>query len=101
MENKNRKKKVVVAMDTNFIGTPLSMQEKVGSWFTEITIHEKKRYALLYQIRMFSTHRFQHRLATLDDSDFRKIKEKLETLLELSDHHRSVSPGSVGNPKSN
>ena len=86
---------------TSFIGIPLSMQEKTGSWFAEITIHGEKRYALLYQIRMFSTHRFQHRLATLDDLDFKRVKEKLEILLELSDHHQSRSPGSVGNPKSN
>lgn len=68
----------------SFIGIPLSTQKKEGSWFEEITVHGEKRYALLYQIRMFNTNRFQRRLATLDDPDFARVKEKLEALLELS-----------------
>lgn len=67
-----------------FIGIPLSTQEKIGTWFTDITILGQKRWALLYQIKMFSTNRFQRRLATLDDNDFTKVKEKLEQLLQLS-----------------
>jgi mRNA interferase MazF len=81
---------------TNCIGIPLSTKEKVGSWFIGITVHGEKRYALLYQMRMFSTNRFQRRLATLDDADFCRVKEKLGLLLELSNHHQDLSPGSVG-----
>jgi hypothetical protein len=33
---------------------------------------------------MFSTNRFQRRITALDDNDFRKVKQKLEALLELS-----------------
>lgn len=73
----------------------------ICSWFIDITIHGEKRYALLYQLRMFSTNRLQRRLATLDDADFTWVKEKLEVLLELSNHHQSEDSGSVGNPKSN
>jgi mRNA interferase MazF len=68
----------------SFIGIPLSTQKKEGSWFADITVHNEVRYALLYQIRMFSTNRFQRRLATLDDNDMAKVKKKLETLLEFS-----------------
>ncbi len=67
----------------SFIGIPLSTKKKEGTWFCEITIHGEKRYALLYQIRMFSSNRFQRRLASLDDADFKKVKEKLEALLKL------------------
>ena len=67
----------------SLIGIPLSTQKKEGSWFEEITILNETRYALLYQIRLFSTNRFQRRLTTLDVKDFKKIKEKLEALLEL------------------
>jgi len=67
----------------SFIGIPLSSKKKEGTWFCEITVHGEKRYALLYQIRMFSANRFQRRLASLDDADFKKVKEKLEALLEL------------------
>ncbi len=84
----------------SFIGIPLSTQKKEGSWFCEIDINGEPRYALLYQIRMFHTARFQRRLAALDEGDFNQVKEKLEALLELSNHHQSRSPGSVGNPKS-
>jgi mRNA-degrading endonuclease toxin of MazEF toxin-antitoxin module len=42
-----------------------------------------KRYVLLYQIRMFSTNRFESRLTTIDDNSFKKVKEKLEQLLKL------------------
>jgi mRNA interferase MazF len=83
----------------SFIGIPLSTQKKDGSWFIDITIHGEKRYALLYQVRLFSTNRFQRRLATLDDLDLFRVKEKLEALLELSNHHQSISPGSVGKPQ--
>ena len=68
----------------SFIGLPLSSKEKVGSWFIDISINNQKRYVLLYQIRMFSTNRFESRLATLDDNDFKKVKEKLEQLLKLT-----------------
>jgi len=67
----------------SFISIPLSTKEKIGSWFVDITIHKEKRYALLYQIRMFSTNRFQHRLAALDETDLARVKEKLKALLEL------------------
>jgi len=68
----------------SFVGLPLSSKEKVGSWFADVTINSQKRYVLLYQIRMFSTNRFESRLATLDDNDFKKIKEKLKQLLKLA-----------------
>jgi len=67
-----------------FIGIPLSSKDKTGTWFTDITLGNEKRTVLLYQIRMFSTNRFESRLATLDDNDMKKVKEKLEFLLKLS-----------------
>jgi mRNA-degrading endonuclease toxin of MazEF toxin-antitoxin module len=68
----------------SFIGIPLSSKEKNGSWFVDVSINNQKRCVLLYQIRMFSTNRFESRLATLDDNDFKKVKEKLEQLLKLT-----------------
>ena len=67
-----------------FVGLPLSSKEKIGSWFIDINLGKEKRYVLLYQIRMFSTNRFESRLSTIDDNDFKKVKEKLEFLLKLS-----------------
>ena len=68
---------------TDFLGIPLTTQKKIGTWFIDITIHGEKRYALLSQIRMFNTKRFQRRLAVLDDKDFSRVQEKLKALLEL------------------
>jgi mRNA-degrading endonuclease toxin of MazEF toxin-antitoxin module len=67
----------------SFVGLPLSSKEKIGTWFTDITINDQRRSVLLYQIRMFSTNRFESRMATLDENDFKKVKEKLEQLLKL------------------
>lgn len=63
---------------------PLTSKEKIGTWFTDITIHDEKKWAMLYQIRTVHTKRFQRRMAALDDKDFARVKEKLEALLELS-----------------
>lgn len=68
----------------NYIGIPLSTKRKTGTWFVEVRVHGEVVSALLYQIRMFSANRFQRRLTTLDVADFARVKEKLETLLELS-----------------
>lgn len=67
-----------------FIGLPLSSKEKTGTWFADITVGDDRRTVLLYQIRTFSTNRFESRLTTLDDNDFKKVKEKLEFLLKFS-----------------
>ena len=69
----------------SFIGLPLSSKEKIGSWFIDIALGNEKRFVLLYQIRMFSANRFESRIATIDDGDFNKVKEKLEFLLKLSE----------------
>ncbi len=66
-----------------FIGIPLSTQKKQGTWFEQIFIYKGERTALLYQIRMFHTNRFQHRLAILDQHEFSRIKEKTKQLLGL------------------
>lgn len=67
----------------SFIGLPLTSKDKIGSWFIDVLINNQKRCILLYQIRMFSTNRFESRLTTLEDNDFKKIKEKLGQLLKL------------------
>jgi mRNA-degrading endonuclease toxin of MazEF toxin-antitoxin module len=69
---------------SSFIGIPLTSQPKTGTWFAEISVHGEPRWALLYQIRMFSTNRLQRRMTTLEAVDMVKIKQNLETLLELS-----------------
>ena len=68
----------------SFIGIPLSTQSKEGSWFVDLEVVGKKGCALIYQIKMFSSNRLYKRLSALNDSDFKRVKEKLKLLLELS-----------------
>ena len=63
---------------------PLTSKSKQGSWFIDITFQNETKSVLLYQIKMMHTKRFQRRLAVLDETDFKRVKEKLKVLLELS-----------------
>lgn len=68
---------------TTCICIPLSSQIKTGTWYSSYDIHGIIYTALLYQVRMMSTRRFQRRFAVLDDTDFQKIKKDLKQLLEI------------------
>ncbi len=69
--------------DKNFIGIPLSTKNKTGTWFTNIQINGERQFALLYQIKMFSSNRLQRRIFSLDNNQIIKVKEKLKQLLEF------------------
>jgi mRNA-degrading endonuclease toxin of MazEF toxin-antitoxin module len=66
------------------IALPLTSKKKTGTWFEEITFDGESICVLLYQIRTFNKKRFQRKMGELDQKDFSRVKEKLETLLELS-----------------
>jgi mRNA interferase MazF len=68
---------------TNFIGVPITSKIKTGSWYSEISIRQQIRTALLHQVRMYSGNRFQRKMATLNPDDLIKIKKELGGLLEL------------------
>lgn len=70
------------------IGVPISTQIKNGDWFCVIDTLLGKRSVLLSQIRMFNSSRFQHKLHVMDEKNFAIIKQKLEKLLELCNHHQ-------------
>ncbi|OGI78658.1 hypothetical protein A3C57_01950 [Candidatus Nomurabacteria bacterium RIFCSPHIGHO2_02_FULL_33_12] len=63
---------------------PLTSKSKDGSWFIDITFQNEIKSVLLYQIKMMHTKRFQRRLGALDEADFKRVKEKLKVLLELT-----------------
>ena len=50
---------------------------------------------------MFSSNRFQRRLATLDDNDFFIKKSPEGVVLSFLNHHQDFDSESVGNPESN
>ena len=81
---------------------PLTSKEKIGTWFLDITLHNKKRWVMLYQIKTLNKKRFYLKIGELDDIDFKRVKEKLDALLELSNNRHSVETEIEGsNPKSN
>jgi mRNA interferase MazF len=89
-ENFKRPVLVVRKLSKNLcIALPVTTKQKVGSWFVEISIHNMKRWVMLSQIRSVSKKRFNFKISELTESDFSKVKEKLEQLLELSkNRHR-------------
>lgn len=60
---------------SSFLGLPLTKQEKRGTWYVEITIHGAKNWVMLNQARILDKKRLVHRIGTLDDADFNKVKE--------------------------
>lgn len=57
-----------------FYGVPLTSQFHEGSWFVEFEFKNRKQYASLAQVRIFSTNRLTNRMGTLPMSDYLKIK---------------------------
>lgn len=60
----------------SFLGLPVTKQERVGSWYVEITIHGEKRWVMLNQARVLDKKRLTNRIGALDDNDFKKVKER-------------------------
>ena len=60
----------------SFLGLPITKQEKQGSWYVEITIHQEKRWVMLNQARILDKKRLTNRVGALDDTDFLKVKKR-------------------------
>lgn len=69
------------------IALPLTSKKKIGTWFADILLNDESRCVMLYQIRTLNRKRFQRKMGEVSVEDFIKVKEKLESLLELS--HKS------------
>ena len=63
---------------------PLTTKVKNGTWFVKISTFKIERYAMLHQIRMLHSKRFQRMIFSVDAACFLEVKEKLKILLELS-----------------
>lgn len=67
----------------NCIWIPLSSKSKTWTWFYEFDLHGIKRIALLYQVRMFNSARFQKKIWEIDNFNIKVIKKRLKQLLNL------------------
>jgi len=84
------------------IALPLTSKEKIGTWFIDITFQSENKWVMLYQIRTLNKKRFYLKMGELDDTDMRRVKEKLEVLLEFAVNRHPTEVGIEGsNPKSN
>ena len=64
----------------SFLALPITKQEKQGSWYVEITIHQEKRWVMLNQARILDRKRLTNRIGALDDIDFLKVKKSFTEL---------------------
>jgi mRNA-degrading endonuclease toxin of MazEF toxin-antitoxin module len=59
---------------TSCICIPLTSKEKNGSWYYSFEADGVKRCAMMHQMRMLSTKRFENRMLTISESDFLELK---------------------------
>jgi len=60
----------------SFLGLPLTSQDKNGSWYIKIVIEGKTSRIMLNQARVLDKRRLTSRIATVNGSDFSKIKAR-------------------------
>lgn len=64
-----------------FVGVPTSTKKRVGTWYVSFVHKGIEETALLAQMRVFSYKRLHAKMGSLDETDFRKVKEALARLL--------------------
>jgi len=60
----------------SFLGLPITKQEKQGSWYVKITIHQERRWVMLNQARILDKKRLTNRIGALDNMDFLEVKKR-------------------------
>ena len=63
-----------------FLGVPLTSQEHHGSWYATFVYCNKKQYASLAQIRVFSVSRLYKKIGMIPNSDLRIVKDGFRNL---------------------
>ena len=63
-----------------FLGVPLTSQYHIGSWYVSFVFKNKKQFASLAQIRVFSASRLYKKIGTVPNSDLQKVKEGFSKL---------------------
>jgi mRNA interferase MazF len=58
-----------------FLIAPTTSQKHQGSWYVEIRQEGKNMYVCLHQVRTIDYRRLSNRLGTIDEEDFKKIKD--------------------------
>ncbi len=66
----------------SFLGLPLTLIERHGSWYVEIPLRQEKRWVLLHQARVLDKKRLSNRIATLDPEAYKNVKERFLALYQ-------------------
>lgn len=54
---------------------PLTSKERSGTWYFEFEIDDNKKFAMMHQMKMLSTKRFESRMTTLPEKEIRELKK--------------------------
>ena len=60
----------------SFLGLPLTIQEKKGTWYVEVETAGIKRWAMLNQARILDKKRLTNRIGAISKSDFEEVKKR-------------------------
>jgi mRNA interferase MazF len=83
-KHQNFERPVLVARKFNkemFWGIPLTSNEKIGEFYQKITHEGGKSWAVLSQIKTFSTKRLLRKIGKISEIEFEYIHSKLRDLL--------------------
>lgn len=69
-----------------FLGVPLSSKMKDGKYYYQFEFEKNKiltrNTAILSQVRLFSTKRLLNKIGTINEEDFKRLKNKLKDLID-------------------
>lgn len=63
-----------------FLGIPLTSKKHIGSWYIDFIFKNKKQYASLAQIRVFSVSRLYKKMGMVPNSDLCAVKDGFRNL---------------------
>ncbi len=63
-----------------FLGVPLTSKEHDGSWYVSFCFKNRKQYASLAQIRVFSVSRLYKKMGMVPGSDLQIVKNGFQSL---------------------
>ncbi len=69
----------------SFLGIPLTSSEKIDMFHFSFKISDKNKinYAILSQIKLFSSKRIKSKMGKISEEDFKSLKSKLKELINL------------------
>ncbi len=68
-----------------FLGIPLSSSLKENPYYQQVRYHNKKHSCIISQIRLLSSKRLLRRLVRLRETEFKKVQEKINMIIQQND----------------